>query len=136
MMRVLFGSAALAVAALGAALSGPAMAQGGDLGRLLQEGGILPRAQPDPRQQAVRDRAIYEQGRRDEEGRREEFRRRREAEREDRRFEGRRGDERGDPRYGRPGEYGRGDGRGPGPDRRRAEEDRRRYEEERGFRRD
>lgn len=131
-MRVLFGSAALAVAALGAALSGPAMAQGGDLGRLLQEGGILPRAQPDPRQQAERDRGIYEQGRRDEEGRR-----RREAEREERRFGGRRGDERserGDPRYGRPDGYGRDDGRGP--DRRRGEEDRRRFEEERGFRRE
>lgn len=110
-MRMFFGPAALAVAALGAVLSGPAMAQGGDLGRLLQEGGILPRRGPDPREQAERDRAIYDQGRRDEEGRREEFRRR-EAERDERRFEGRRGDER-----------------------RRGDEDRRRYDD-RGPRRE
>ena len=94
----------LMAAAMGMALAGPAVAQGVDVGRLLQQGGILPRQQgPDPREQADRDRAIYEQGRRDEEARREEARRHREAERDgDRRLDGRRADDRGayrdDPR--------------------------------------
>ena len=48
------------------ALAGPAAAQNlGDVGRMLQDQ-VLPRQAPDPRQQE-RDRAIYEQGRRDSE---------------------------------------------------------------------
>ncbi len=106
----------LMATAMGMALAGPVMAQGVDVGRLLQQGGILPRQQgPDPREQADRDRAIYEQGRRDEEARREEAWRHREAERDgDRRVDGRR-------EYGR-GEYRR-DPRGD-DDRRRVEQDR------------
>ena len=49
-----------------AMLAGPAAAQNiGDVGRMLQDQ-VLPRERPDPRQQE-RDRAIYEQGRRDSE---------------------------------------------------------------------
>ena len=47
-------------------LAAPAAAQNiGDIGRTLQQQ-VLPRQEPDPRQQE-RDRAIYEQGRRDSE---------------------------------------------------------------------
>ena len=119
----------LMAAAMGMALAGPAAAQGVDVGRLLQQGGILPRQQgPDPREQADRDRAIYEQGRRDEEVRRADARRHREAERErDRKFDGLRGDGRGgyrdDPRRGEPRGY---------DDRRRAEQDRFRPDQDGG----
>lgn len=111
----------LMAAAVGIALANPVMAEGLDVGRLLQQGGILPRQQgPDQREQADRDRGIYEQGRRDEEGRREEVRRRREAERDgDRRVDGRREGDRGEYRDDRR----RGDPRGD-DDRRRVEQDR------------
>ena len=84
-----------AVAAIGLALAGPAAAQGlGDVGRLLQQQ-IQPRQQPDPRQQDERDRAIYEQGRRDSEDARRQGERRHDAERGDyRQGDGRRTDER------------------------------------------
>ena len=52
------------VAMAAAVLAGPAAAQNiGDVGRMLQDQ-VLPRQGPDPRQQE-RDRAIYEQGRRE-----------------------------------------------------------------------
>ncbi len=51
-------------AAVGAALAGPAAAQSlNDAGRLLQQ--VLPGQQQQPQGQSDRDRAIYEQGRRD-----------------------------------------------------------------------
>ncbi len=112
----------LMASAIGMALASPVMAEGLDVGRLLQQGGILPRQQqgPDPREQADRDRGIYEQGRRDEEARREEARRHREADRDgDRRVDGRREGDRGEYRDDRR----RGDPRG-NDDRRRGEQDR------------
>ncbi len=118
----------MVAAAMGLVLAGPAMAQGlGDVGRLLQEQ-VLPRQGPDPRQQQERDRAIYEQGRRDEDARRQEQRQRREAERDgDRRFEGRRNDD-------RRGEFRRDEdrrGEARRDDDRRRDEDRFRAEQER-----
>ncbi|HEY0205793.1 MAG TPA: hypothetical protein VGC15_16745 [Acetobacteraceae bacterium] len=115
----------LMAAAMGMALASPVMAQGVDVGRLLQQGGILPRQQgPDPREQADRDRAIYEQGRRDEEARREDARRHRESERaEDRRLGGHRTDDRDDRRRGDPRGY---------DDRRRVEQDRFRPDQDSG----
>ncbi len=81
----------LMAAAIGVAVVGPVAAQSlNDVGRLLQKQ-IAP-GQQEPSQQE-RDRAIYEQGRRDqEESRREELRRRDEAGRgrDDRRDDDRR----------------------------------------------
>ena len=117
----------IVAAAIGLVLAGPAVAQGlGDVGRLLQEQ-VLPRQGPDPRQQQERDRAIYEQGRRDEDARRQEQRQRREADRDgDRRFEGRRDDRRGEVRRDddRREEGRRDDGRRRDEDRFRAEQER------------
>ena len=94
-------------------LAGPAAAQV-DVGRLLDQ--VVPQRGPDPRDQAERDRRVYQQGRRDEEVRREEFRRR-EAER---RFDGPRDDD-------RRREFRR-------DEERRREEDRLRFEQERNGR--
>ena len=87
-------------------LAAPAAAQNiGDIGRALQQQ-VLPRQGPDPRQQE-RDRAIYEQGRRDSERGNDQ-----------RRFEDRRWDEQ------------RGDGRRPeGGNRYRSKRDRHRSDD-------
>ena len=115
------------VVAIGVVLAVPAAAQSlGDVGRLLQEQ-VIPRQGPDPRQQE-RDRAIYEQGRRDSEERQREEHRRRDAERggDHRRYEDQRRDERGDVRRSEEGDRFRRD-----QDRRRADEERARAEEQR-----
>ncbi len=92
------------IAAAGAALAGPAAAQSlNDAGRLLQQ--VLP-GQQQPQGQPDRDRAIYEQGRRDaEQARRQELDRNRDPRYDDRRrIEDR---PRDDPRY--PRDRRRGD---------------------------
>lgn len=100
----------LITAAVGATLAGTAMAQGlNDAGRLLQQ--VLPGQQQPSQSQADRDRAIYEQGRRDSEqtgrrqgddegrydSRREDRRRADDRQRPDRDQDRRRGDQ--DRRY-------------------------------------
>ena len=72
------------IAAVGAALAGPAAAQSlNDAGRLLQQ--VLP-GQQQPQGQSDRDRAIYEQGRRDaEQARRQDADRNRDTRQDDRR---------------------------------------------------
>lgn len=106
------------MAAAGAALAGPAAAQGlNDAGRLLQQ--FLPGQQQPNQGQADRDRAIYEQGRRDAEEarRREGLDRGRDPRPDDRRFDDRRrADDR--PRYDRD-DRRRGD-----PDRSYGDDDR------------
>jgi len=97
-----FLAAAIAVAVL----AGPAAAQNlGDVGRMLQEQ-VLPRQGPDPRQQE-RDRAIYEQGRRDAE-RRSDQRRYDDRRRDEQRSDARRRDDNG--RYRPDQDRRRGDG--------------------------
>ncbi len=96
-------------------LAAPAVAQNiGDIGRALEQQ-VLPRRGPDPRQQE-RDRAIYEQGRRDSERGSDQ-----------RRFEERRRDERhGDARRREDGNRYRSE-----QDRHRADEERARDDEQR-----
>lgn len=97
-------------AAAGVLLVGPAAAQSlNDAGRLLQQ--YLPGQQQPNQGQSDRDRAIYEQGRRDAA---EEARRRDDPRRDDRR---RAGEDR--PRYDRDADRRRGD-----PDRAYDDEDR------------
>lgn len=97
-------------AAWGAALTGPATAQSlNDVGRSLQQ--LLPGQQQPNQGQQDRERAIYEQGRRDQE----------QANREERR---RRDEARG--RDARPYDDRR-------PDDRRSSDDRRRYDNGRGY---
>ena len=103
----------------GALLAGPAAAQSlNDAGRLLQQ--YLPGQQQQPSQsQADRDRAIYEQGRRDA----AEETRRRDGGRDEGRYDPRRDDRRraaeDRPRYDRDADRRRGD-----PDRAYDDEDR------------
>jgi hypothetical protein len=100
-------AAAIAVGVLAA----PAAAQNlGDVGRMLQDQ-VLPRQGPDPRQQE-RDRAIYEQGRRDAE-RGNDQRRYDDRRRDEQRRDARRGEDSGryrpdqDRRSRGNGEWGR-----------------------------
>ncbi len=92
------------MAAVGGVLAGPAAAQSlNDAGRLLQQ--VLPGQQQPGPSQADRDRAIYEQGRRDAE------QTRRGQGRDDGRYDARRDDTRRDdrPRYDRDQDRRRGD---------------------------
>ena len=90
------------MAAVGGLLAGPAAAQSlNDAGRLLQQ--VLP-GQQQPQGQSDRDRAIYEQGRRDA----EQSRRQEDGTGDGRRSnDRRRADDR--PRYDRDGDRRRGD---------------------------
>ena len=92
-------------AAVGAALAGPAAAESlNDAGRLLQQ--VLPGQQQPNQGQSDRDRAIYEQGRRDaEQARRQEFDRNRDPRDNGRRqVEGQPGNAPRNDRYRRRGD--------------------------------